>query len=312
MKKCAICGNEFQPKRVKNITCSKKCYRKIEYQRRQQINKNCVCCGKEFLTKNPKTTLCSIGCINTFTKNNDIQKKCEWCENEFITTYIKREKRFCSKSCSTKHTNHNRDPEEFREKISKTLKDGYRSGSIAHPFLGRKHSEETKKKISETRKNKGLAKGDNNPMYGKTHSLKTKQKISETRTKKILNGEYSGWFSKGVYSSAKAGEVHYRSSWEKEVYEILDHLSNVETYCAEPFSIPYYFQEKYKRHYIPDLLITYSNGSRRLVEIKPKFFVTDGKNQAKFEAARLFCENNGFQFAVWTEETIEELKRAQI
>lgn len=306
VKECFICKTEFKPKRSKSTTCSKRCYKKLKYNRTKMETKKCSVCSKYFTTKRKETTMCSQACVNKNTKNKDIVKKCELCEKEFSISYIKRDKRFCSKSCSAKFTNRMRDKELVGYKISKKIKEGYSSGRIQHPFLGKNHSEETKNKISKHHLENKTFSGAKNPMYGKKHTKESRERMSKTRTEKILNGEYSGWFSKGSYYSKKMKrEIPFRSSWEEQVYKILDKDENIISYIEEPLTINYYFNEKYKRHYIPDLLVTYKDGKQKIIEIKPEFFTTAEKNKAKFKAAREFCNNKKWLFEVWTEKTIE-------
>ncbi|KKK66309.1 hypothetical protein LCGC14_2965410, partial [marine sediment metagenome] len=91
--------------------------------------------------------------------------------------------------------------QETKEKISKTLKEKYKNGSLIHPMLGKTHtdevklkiaesnktreySEETKKKISESNKGKKRSNEFKARMaeiqLGKKHSDETKKKLSES------------------------------------------------------------------------------------------------------------------------------------
>ena len=305
-RKCVICETAFAPKRAKSVTCSKRCYKKLSYKKAKTYNKECIVCGKSFETKGKNTKICSVGCINTYAKKPDIVKNCEWCNEKFTTSYIKREKRFCSQSCSSKCTNSKRDNKEIGKKISKILKTKYASGEMRHPFLDRKHTDSTKNKISNTRINNKLSVGENNPMFGKNHSIESREKMSDTRTKKILNGEYSSWFSKGRYYSDKLKrEVSYRSMLEKQVYQLLDSDERVQTYSEEPCRIQYRMKnEDNNRYYIPDLLISYKNGKQKIVEVKPSNLITEEMNVAKFKAAESYCAERSWTFEVWTENTI--------
>ena len=214
-----------------------------------------------------------------------------------------------------------------KNKISETKKQQYVSGDVLHPWLGKTHSEETKQKISTARIESGASKGENNPMYGKlgkanpnyglTRSEQTKELMADIKSSQWLDGKYNGvnfksFYKKGKYFSNKLNkEVFYRSSYEKEVYEFLDTDSTVLTYLSEPVRIRYEDGNQ-GRYYLPDLLITYNNGSQKLVEIKPKYLVSTIKNQSKFKAARQYCDEKGIIFEVWTEETIESLKNSMI
>lgn len=309
-RKCVVCGEEFTPKREKSITCSKRCYKKLEYRRyKKNVEKKCVYCGELFTTAREITKYCSQACVNSTTKKNDVALRCKECGEEFTVPFAKRNRQFCSKSCSTINANRLRDSEKVNKKISQTKKRQYASGEVAHPMVGKTLSEEHKKKISQARKDKGLSAGKNNPMFGKNHSRETCEKISKTRSEKIVNGEYDGWFNKGKHFSSKMNrEMCYRSSWEKNVYEYLDEDNAVVVYDSEPFYLKYYSTtDKQHRNYIPDILITYKDGERKLIEIKPTYFLDAQINKDKFKAAREYCDVRGIIFEVWTEKEIEKL-----
>lgn len=308
VKKCSICNNDFETKRSHTLYCSIKCSKKEEYNRnKDRYEIICQCCGKLFKTSKEQTRLCSRACINIATKkHNDVIKECKECKEEFVTSYIKRDREFCKRSCATIYMNKNR-TEETNIKISETIKNQFASGERIHAFTGKSLTKQHKQRISEERIRKGSGAGKNNPMYGKNHSIKTKEQISETRTIKILNGDYNRWFCKGVYHSCKLNkDIHYKSSWEKCALQFLDLEPTIFIFIYEPFSIAYYYNNN-KRHYIPDLLITYKDGKQKLIEIKPSYYIDAEINQAKFKAAQEYCDSKGILFEVWTEKTINNL-----
>ena len=139
-----------------------------------------------------------------------------------------------------------------------------------------------------------------------------KEKYSQEKSEQWINGKYNNvnfnnLYKRGNYFSTKMSkEVYYRSSWEKHVFEYLDKNEEVVNFLSEPFSLPYYYDNN-KRHYIPDILVSYKNGSQTLIEIKPEYQVTAIKNQAKFKAAQEYCDSKGILFEVWTEKTINNL-----
>lgn len=136
--------------------------------------------------------------------------------------------------------------------------------------------------------------------------------MSETRTRKIVAGEYdkSKWAKKGEVISVKAGRtISYRSSWELRAIEILEEDSDVVSFQFEPFRIPYYYglrqdNSPQRRHYIPDFLVTYADGHRTLVEIKPNCYVHAAVNVAKASAAKEYCEEIGVTFEFWTQDRL--------
>jgi endogenous inhibitor of DNA gyrase (YacG/DUF329 family) len=307
-KKCTICNNDFNTNRSHTLFCSTKCASKDKYEKNKlRYERVCECCGIVFNSPKKDTRFCSPACINTSTKKHeDIENKCLECGNLFTVSYIKRERKFCSRSCATINLNNNR-TEETNKKISDTHKERYLNGTNIHPFLGKNLTEEHKQSISSSRISKGSSVGEKNPMYGKNHTSTTREKISSTRSTRMINGDYNSWFCKGTYRSTKINkDIYFKSSWEKSVLEYLDNQEDVVFFMYEPFSISFYYNEN-KRHYIPDLLITYKDGTQRLVEIKPSYYVDAEINKAKFESAKKYCNDKGIIFEVWTEKTIDNL-----
>ena len=112
-----------------------------------------------------------------------------------------------------------------------------------------------------------------------------------------------------IVSKKNNGEkMHYRSGYEKEVYDCLERIGDVIAYKVEPFSVPYYHKGK-MRQYFPDLLIQYSDGSVEMWEVKPSNQTAASQNQAKFKAAELYCTQRGWRWDIITEQRIEQLKK---
>jgi hypothetical protein len=119
--------------------------------------------------------------------------------------------------------------------------------------------------------------------------------------------------------------IVYRSSWEKKIMETFDRHPDVVSWASESIQIPYYNPVKRTQTvYIPDFIVTYSDGKGKLraemIEVKPLDEVpgmptSTGKsgrakmlaqvvNQAKWAAARSFCTKRGIYFRVMTENQI--------
>lgn len=312
IKICETCGKEFHTEREESRFCTRKCNNTGSQFKKERKIIYCLNCNKEIeiIKENPKNTrFCCIGCSNTYFKSHeDVLKICKWCGKEFIVPYKKRfsHEKFCTKSCAANHMNNIR-PEEVNKKISETQKKQYASGERIHSWIGRHHTEETKKKISDNHISNETFKGKNNPMYGRNHAIETREKISNTRGQKIISGEYASWFDKGkVFSLKMNKEISYRSSWEQKVIESLDKDENVLMFIHEPFSIPYVF-ENVNKNYVPDIFIEYRDNTKKLIEIKPEYFVDCPINQSKFSAAEQYCEEKGIIFEVWTEKDVEKI-----
>lgn len=123
----------------------------------------------------------------------------------------------------------------------------------------------------------------------------------------------------------KVGDIYYRSSWEKKFMLWADSNPSVEYWNSEEIVIPYMSPVDERVHrYFTDFAvqIKHRDGVSRkyIVEIKPKAQTLPPKkgkrstnkyleelktyavNQAKWKQANLFCEKNGMQFMVLTEE----------
>lgn len=92
----------------------------------------------------------------------------------------------------------------------------------------------------------------------------------------------------------------------------------IKRWGSECIEIPYMLGEKQHR-YFPDYLVEMEDGRKILVEIKPKNQTTRPlnmncyaweqwtKNSAKWNAAKQWCDRNGLEFWILTEETINKL-----
>lgn len=108
----------------------------------------------------------------------------------------------------------------------------------------------------------------------------------------------------GYHSSAKAGMVYFRSSYEEAYFKGLDGDPQVMAYSPEPFAIEYKFRGM-SCQYIPDVLVTYSDNTQILVEIKPSARTGDSRILAKALAAILYCRTNHMIYKIMTENDID-------
>lgn len=119
-----------------------------------------------------------------------------------------------------------------------------------------------------------------------------------------------GRYKRGVFVSSKSTrECHYRSGWELLYMQFLDTDSSVLTFQYEEVEIPYVSNVRLgrKRNYWPDLLITYTDGSKKLVEIKPKRKLTQAIVKKKVAAAKEWCCKQSIEFIVVTEDELKML-----
>lgn len=147
---------------------------------------------------------------------------------------------------------------------------------------------------------------------------------------------YKGYF-KPRHPEKYVGDLNkivYRSSWELKLMDFLDVASNVIQWNSEDVVIPYYNPVDGKMHrYFMDFWVRYKTPQghevRKLIEVKPhaqtqpprkplkitqsykRAVITYATNQAKWKAARLFCEEKDMIFEIFTEYHlgIKELKK---
>jgi hypothetical protein len=138
---------------------------------------------------------------------------------------------------------------------------------------------------------------------------------------------YSGLYKAKNVSKYKGDHTNiiYRSLWEKAVFQWCDKNPKVKGWSSEEIVVPYYYDvdKKYHKYYV-DVKIVFEDKTL-LVEIKPeketvppvgakrtKRYITEGltyvKNMNKWEAADSYAKDRGWEFQVWTEKTLQEMK----
>ena len=124
--------------------------------------------------------------------------------------------------------------------------------------------------------------------------------------------------------------IIYRSLWELKLMSYLDSHPDIDKWSSEEFFIPYKspIDGKYHR-YFPDFWVKKKDGSCLVIEVKPaaqtkepdkrkknatptgrlsrrylKEVKTYGINEAKWKAAKEFCEDRRWQFKIMTEKEL--------
>jgi len=119
-----------------------------------------------------------------------------------------------------------------------------------------------------------------------------------------------GRYKRGVHNSKKlTAPARYRSAWELGYMQMLDDDLSVLAYEYEPFAIEYVSNVKTKRirRYFPDFLITKTDDSKVLVEIKPLKRLSTAKVVKKLMAAKAWCAQNNLVFLVITEVELKQM-----
>ena len=120
--------------------------------------------------------------------------------------------------------------------------------------------------------------------------------------------------------------ITYRSLWERQAFKWCDQNPSIKSWSSESVVVPYRLMTDGKIHrYFVDLKITFTNGKTVLVEIKPKKQTKPPKkptrktrrhlkevrtyamNISKWSFAEEYAKDRGWEFQVWTEDTLKDL-----
>ena len=118
-------------------------------------------------------------------------------------------------------------------------------------------------------------------------------------------------------------QIVYRSLLERRFMRYCDLNDDILYWASEELPVRYYnpLDKKYHR-YFPDFVVKTVNNDKYMIEIKPsrqavkpkppkkktKSYMRESfeyiKNQAKWQAAKSYCDDNGMQFKVITEKDL--------
>lgn len=147
-----------------------------------------------------------------------------------------------------------------------------------------------------------------------------------------MSKEYIQGFYKPIHPEKYIGNLNqivFRSSYELKAFKWCDLTENIISWGSEEINIKYYdyLTNKIRRYY-PDLILMVKESEettrKYIVEIKPhkqtikpksskrkkqETYLTEcltyEKNQMKWNAAKNFCEENGFIFKIITEKDLQ-------
>jgi hypothetical protein len=118
-------------------------------------------------------------------------------------------------------------------------------------------------------------------------------------------------------------QIVYRSLLERRFMRYCDTNDDIVFWASEELPVRYYspLDKKYHR-YFPDFVVKTVKGDKYMIEIKPyrqslkpkppkkktKSYMRESfeyiKNQAKWSAARKYCEDNNMEFKIITEKDL--------
>lgn len=254
---------------------------------------------------------------------------CVWCEKHvkeevLYHSQIAKKKRFCNRVCQNKWMHAN---------------DVLNSKGESNPMHGKrvrdvwleKHGEEKTNELLEQRRIRQVraTAGEKNGMHGKNHTADSRQKISNFRSGKTLEelwGEERAQEYKEELSNKMRGAGNpmfgktssggrsikgtYKGYFFRSLleYSFMRHLEehghSLEDIDYETVRIPVNDTMTYK----PDFFIP---ATQTLYEVKAAYAVSLEENLIKFEAARYYCKEKGWTFAVVTEHDFRKIPFAE-
>ncbi len=126
------------------------------------------------------------------------------------------------------------------------------------------------------------------------------KKITYLQTEAGQNRTYG--FKERV-TTQKGGSFTTRSSFERRAAERLDADPQVLSFEYEPI-----FELENGKYIMPDFIVTWIDGTRTLIEVKPKYIFTcyadDHPYHQRLQVAEQEAARRGMKFAIWTEEVL--------
>lgn len=97
--------------------------------------------------------------------------------------------------------------------------------------------------------------------------------------------------------------IHCESRLERNFVRLLDFDRDVLQVESQPVGLLYYYKGKNRKYY-PDFKVITSDGHVRIIEVKPKSMTQKPENVIKFIIGRMYCELQGWDYHIVTEEQI--------
>ena len=188
--------------------------------------------------------------------------------------------------------NRYRDPKERKRQSDISKK------SLSRPEVRKKISDKAKLRGATPEgkaiKSNSMRKRFSNPLERIKASMKAIQAHLDGKFDNVHKGIgkkcmiYSPWENKDIYLD---------STWELEFFNICTNkLASL--LIRESVKIKYYDNLRKLHSYSPDFLLN----DHYLIEIKPNYLLDDEVNIAKFNAADIYCRENGLEYVVLTED----------
>jgi hypothetical protein len=186
-----------------------------------------------------------------------------------------------------------------------------RSEACTKQRTGTHHSEETKSKMRKPRTGQALA----NIRAGAQQTAR-REKISKHHAEAIRTGKMqlpdSNWSRPSRFWSEKNQKEFYcRSQLELGFVKCLEQMSMVSSFEMEAVTIPYMW-EGAEHNYVPDILVTYVDGSRELIEVKPERRQEDERVMVKTAAAVQWCQAREIRFSLRGYDELTKMEKTHV
>lgn len=304
---CEVCGKEGFSTNKNSKWCSSICFYEYTRKRYEKVY-TCSECGKEIRCKGSrnrkrgKIFTCSKTCLKAFfRRRSQIENPFKGChhtpETRALLASMKQGKKTgpCpSKGVATRRRwilYREKKRELLRQKRSNRMKLFWtpeRRQIASNRMQGFSHSPESKRKISESNARR---------VYSEETRKKMSIAISNLHKSKTNNYQYVGFLE------TRFGRIGYRSQYERIALTIFDSDTNIKEIQSEPFSVPYTFGG-HAKNCLPDFLVTLSDGTKKLVEVKSSYYIKMPISQAKILATREYCKTNNLPFELWDEKVL--------
>ena len=114
------------------------------------------------------------------------------------------------------------------------------------------------------------------------------------------------------YSQKNNKHIWFASSLELKAIHVLETDSNVLWYdrAKDRNGNELFIKYADGHRYNPDFIVKYADGAEKIIEVKAGFAVHSDVVQAKADAARKYCNDNGMQYEIWTEVELQQMNDA--
>jgi len=133
-----------------------------------------------------------------------------------------------------------------------------------------------------------------------TKGKKLSPEVYQKRIEKIVDGYSNNCKTYHYYSEKNKKQIYYHSKYELACFELLEKMKIVKSYERCKYVVDYEYEGSTHK-YIPDIVITYDDGRREIIEIKPEYQLKYDRNIAKIDAAQNYFGKLDIPFSIWTE-----------